>query len=99
MTFPVGQDIGFYWWGQFIMEDFWEYSIRSSLLRVGDSCICHSWEIYKYLFVLHNIKPIWINLWRGDYDYVMRNLYKVFFNHSLDINENSNILIVAILVV
>ena len=36
----------------------------------GNSQICHTWEIYKLLFILHNVYPIW--------EEVITNIEEVF---------------------
>ena len=44
------------------MEEYRWRSIKIALLHVGEySQICHHWEIYKLLFLMHNIHPVWIN--------------------------------------
>ena len=49
--------------GEMSMEEARVNSIRSSLQSVGKhSTVCWSWEIYKLLFLLHNIKPEWIEV-------------------------------------
>ena len=49
-------------------------SIREALLGVGVySQICHHWEIYKLLFLLHNVNPDWIEV-----DKIAENINKVF---------------------
>ena len=46
-----------------MMEEWLYGSIKISLLNVGQSSqICHSWEIYKLFFILHNVHPIWIEV-------------------------------------
>ena len=45
------------------MEDYYWSSIREALLGVGGvSRICSYWEIYKLLFLLHNVKPVWMEV-------------------------------------
>ena len=47
--------------GELIMEDWRHSSIKAALRKVGrDSRICHFWEIYKLLFINHNVNPVWI---------------------------------------
>ena len=44
-------------------------SIKRALQHVGkNSQICHNWEIYKLLFILHNVSPIWIEAILIDYE-------------------------------
>ena len=46
--------------GELLMEEYWYYSINAALLGVDKySRICHNWEIYKLLFILHNVNPVW----------------------------------------
>ena len=47
-------------------------SIKEALQNVGGvSRICHNWEIYKLLFLLHNVKPVWmeVNITNDNIDY------------------------------
>ena len=49
--------------GELEMEEYWRTSIRQALQRVGSrSLICNHWEIYKLLFLLHNVKPVWMEV-------------------------------------
>ena len=60
------------------MEEHWQYSLRWALeKRVGrESMICHQWEIFKLLFILHNVKPLWIKFNKFS---SLSDLYKVYF--------------------
>ena len=45
------------------MEEYGRVSIRRDVENVDRySRICQYWEIYKLLFILHNIKPFWIEV-------------------------------------
>ena len=49
--------------GELSMEEHQTWSIKRALLSVGwYSQICMPWEIYKLLFILHNVHPIWIEV-------------------------------------
>ena len=49
--------------GKLMMEEFFSTRIGSSLQSVGvDSLIGHDWEIYKLLFIMHNVNPVWIKV-------------------------------------
>ena len=59
--------------GELGMEEWRGESIRAALQRVGEfSQICYDWEIYKLLFLLHNVKPVWVevNITNDDYNKV-----------------------------
>ena len=48
-------------WGELQMEEWW--MIRDALQNMGvRSQICFNWEIYKLLFILHNVSPVWIEV-------------------------------------
>ena len=37
------------------------FPIDKALQKAGDhSKVCHDWEIFKLLFLLHNVYPVWI---------------------------------------
>ena len=61
--------------GKLSMEELGWKSIHRALQRVGrNSMICSDWEIYKLLFILHNVNPDWIEL-----DWISpENLHEVF---------------------
>ena len=47
--------------GELMMEDY--SSINEALLSVDrHSYICSYWEIYKLLFILHNVNPKWLEV-------------------------------------
>ena len=47
--------------GELEMEEW--FSIREALQGVGwNSRVCWHWEIYKLVFLLHNIKPVWMEV-------------------------------------
>ena len=49
--------------GEPMMEEHRFYSIKRALQNVGVfSQSCHNWEIYKLLFLLHNVKPVWMEV-------------------------------------
>ena len=53
------------------MEEVWWTSIKQALLHVGGfSRVCHPWEIYKLLFLLHNVKPDWVEINITNFDKV-----------------------------
>ena len=62
--------------GELEMEEYSGTSIKEALKKVGeDSKICSNWEIYKLFFLLHNIKPVWMEV---DILNDIENYYKVF---------------------
>ena len=71
------------------MEERRETSIKQALQKVGGhSRVCHPWEIYKLLFLMHNVKPVWIEV-----DNIMdENFDKVFINY---VSSNLNIVILV----
>ena len=73
-------------WGEMVMEEEWKYSLRWVLeKRAGSkSMICHHWEIFKLLFIMHNVKPIWIetNVLR-EIALDTGNYYKVYLLYHL----------------
>ena len=76
ITFQNGYDIAVYS-GELLMEQWFEYSIKYALLRVGGySRVCHLWEIYKLLFINLNINPDWIE---SKLYPITENHFKVFF--------------------
>ena len=61
--------------GVLAMEEQKFLSISSALQNVGmHSMICFEWEIYKLLFILHNVKPVWIEV----NTIIDENYFKVF---------------------
>ena len=43
------------------MDEWIDTSIKRSVLRIGwITKICHHWEIYKLLFIMYNVNPVWI---------------------------------------
>ena len=63
-------------------------SIGRALQRVGvHSKVCWYWEIYKLLFLLHNVKPDWIEV---DISNDNENFNKVFIIY---VSSNLNIVI------
>ena len=55
------------WMGTLGMEEDRLTSIQRSLERVDKNTqICHHWEIYKLLFILHNVNPFWIYIANDD---------------------------------
>ena len=49
--------------GKLVMEEWYGTSIKKALLGVGvNSLICLQWEIYKLLFIIYNIKPIFVEV-------------------------------------
>ena len=61
------------------MEEWSGTSISNALQRVGGySQICFNWEIYKLLFLIHNVNPNWIevNITNDN-----ENAIKVFIYH------------------
>ena len=49
--------------GELLMEEYKADSIKRALQKVGgNTMICHYWEIYKLLFLLHNINPDWLEI-------------------------------------
>ena len=59
--------------GEIGMEE--HEGIRGALQDVGMySQICWNWEIYKLLFILHNVSPVWIEV----EDFTTENFHKVF---------------------
>ena len=64
ITYQNGLGIEFYRdTGELYMEEWRGYSIRAALLGVGVvSRICHHWEIYKLLLLLHNVNPVWLEV-------------------------------------
>ena len=63
--------------GELEMEEWRETTIKQALQRVGGySQICNNWEIYKLLFILHNVSPVWIEVnIRTDLDYL--NVFQI----------------------
>ena len=70
--------------GELEMEEWRETTIKQVLQRVGGySQICNNWEIYKLLFILHNVSPVWI-----EHENIAIDLTKVKLNnHEEDINQ------------
>ena len=63
--------------GELEMEEWRGKSISRALQKVGVfSQVCFYWEIYKLLFLLHNVKPFWVevDIWNDNVNYD-----KVFF--------------------
>ena len=49
--------------GELRMEEYFRGSISAALQSVGKvSQMCSYWEIYKLLFLLHNVKPVWMEV-------------------------------------
>ena len=91
ITYEDDYDINIYpETGELEMEESRWYSISRALQRVGGvSHICYHWEIYKLLFLLHNVNPVWmeVNITNGVVDfekvfiiYVSSNLYTCHFS-------------------
>ena len=49
--------------GNMAMEHYPTFTFKRALQNMGIATqFCHQWEIYKLFFILHNIKPVWINI-------------------------------------
>ena len=76
--------------GELRMEEYSRTSIGSALKRVGEhSQVCSNWEIYKLLFLLHNIKPVWVEVEILNDN---ENYDKVFFIH---VSSNKKVVILV----
>ena len=61
--------------GELQMEEYGWNSLKEALLGVGGySQICFYWEIYKLLFLMHNVNPVWVEVTSID----IENYDKVF---------------------
>ena len=64
--------------GELEMEEYRLKTIGSSVQKVGEyTRICNEWEIYKLLFLLHNVNPVWVEV----HTIIDKNLGKVFIIH------------------
>ena len=76
--------------GELMMEEYSWTSVSNALQKVGGhSQVCYDWEIFKLLFLLHNIKPVLmeVDIWNDN-----ENYDKVFFIH---VSSNKKVVILV----